>query len=577
MKNLSLILFMASSICYGQINNKLSTIDKNVKQRIIRSNYNSYNKVFDSKENMVYSTIKSWNYSTDASSGNLHDVRKSIIYALALLDSNQVSNLETANNIILKVISLQDTIQGSKTIGIWPYYLEEPLKSKKSAIDFNWADFISVSLIDIYLSYKKALPTSTLLKIKNSLILAANSIQKRNVAPDYTNISIMGTYVTHIVSQLFKLETMQKYASNRFNNFYEYTCKQGFSEYNSPAYTPIALDILFKLYSNTSDKSLKIKTQALYNYGWSIVAHHFHKPTGQWSGPHSRSYNTLLNGQTKAIINQATNYRVDITGASLSDDPRIKHVIPDSLLDYFLSPVYPKVENNTFIKADRDILGYTYHTNKYSLSTASLSSLWIQRRPFLLYWGNQSKPKYLQLRFLHDNYDFSSAALFCSQEKNEVIGGLSLVNNGGDKHISLDKIKGNSFSAKDLRVRLELGNLEDALIIDTTAKDILKLKIDSMKICFKLINYNFYKSKLKWEISEDKTKNLKWIDIIIYSGDVRTFSLDNNTNTYLSFYFSIDEEFSNNLNVKTEEKNININYKNIHLTYPRVPFSVDKF
>ena len=67
----------------------------------------------------------------------------------------------------------------------------------------------------------------------------------------YTNIAIMGTYVTYMVSNLFELPELKNYSADRLNRFYNYTLdKEGFSEYNSPTYTIIALNELYRMKSH---------------------------------------------------------------------------------------------------------------------------------------------------------------------------------------------------------------------------------------------------------------------------------------------------------------------------------------
>jgi len=120
-----------------------------------------------------------------------------------------------AFDIIEKTISLQDTVKSSPTCGVWPYYMEEPLATKKSPVDYNWADFNGVSLLDIYMDHQAEIPERLKPVIQKSIILASRSIQKRNVGPGYTNIAIMGTYVTYLTAHLFSIPDMKEYAEKR--------------------------------------------------------------------------------------------------------------------------------------------------------------------------------------------------------------------------------------------------------------------------------------------------------------------------------------------------------------------------
>ena len=73
--------------------------------------------------------------------------------------------------------------------------------------------------------------------------------------------------------------------------------------------------------------------------------------------------------------------------------------MPSSLVPFFLTLVYPRFESEVFESEEPKITGTSYMTDKYAISSANRSSLWNQRRPFLVYWGSVEKPYYLQYVF----------------------------------------------------------------------------------------------------------------------------------------------------------------------------------
>lgn len=409
---------------------------------IVTESLNGMHTKYDPEVKMLTSSLNGYNYHTDATSGVFHQVRSSFSYAVLLLDLGDEQYTKRAFDVIKKTITLQDQDPNSKSCGVWPYYMEEPLATKKAPIDFNWADFNAVSLLDVWMGHQNRIPNDLKPAIKNALILAANSIQKRNMGPGYTNIAIMGTYVTYMVSNLFDLPEMKDYAKKRLQNFYNYTLdKEGFSEYNSPTYTIVALDELFRMKNHIIEPVAKKQIDSLYSIGWETIARHYHQPTGQWAGPHSRSYSTLVRPSFYSILKEASNGKIDIGIEEKRSDVKIKHQIPKYLMSYFLSPEYPRTELDVFEKVEPQIIGTCFLAKDYTLSTANRSSLWNQRRPFLLYWGTTTTPKYLQARFMHDDYDFSSASFFSKQKENNVLAAINFLSNGGDKHISIDRLK----------------------------------------------------------------------------------------------------------------------------------------
>lgn len=531
---------------------------------------------YDPEGKMLTNTFNGYNYHTDATSGVFHHVRSSFNYAVLLLDLGDEQYTQRAFDVIEKTITLQDQDTTSKSCGVWPYYQEEPLATKKSPIDFNWADFNAVSLLDVWMGHQDEIPADLKPKIKNALILAAKSIQKRNMGPGYTNIAIMGTYVTYMVSHLFDLPEMKEYANVRLKRFYDYTLdKGGFSEYNSPTYTIVALDELFRMKSHIIEPVAKQQIDSLYSIGWEIIARHYHKPTGQWAGPHSRSYSTLVKPTFYGILKEASNGQIDLGIEEKRSDVKIKHQIPTHLMHYFLTPEYPRTESDVFEKEEPKTTGTCYMTEKYALSTANRSSLWNQRRPFLVYWGNVQSPKYLQVRFMHDDYDFSTATFYGQQKENQVLAVINFISNGGDKHISIDRFKDGKFMAKDLRLRFEFGNVKspDELAIPASLNDSFVINLDELEFNFQLFCSEFDGTKGYWEKGSDGKTS--WIDFVFYSGAEKEIDLIKMNRAVSGFIFELNstdgkKEFKK-ADVSEKEGILKIEWNGLKLETPVKP------
>jgi hypothetical protein len=550
-------------------------VEINQNDKEILLNYiNSMNPRYDSTAHMITKKLNGWNYHTDALTGTYHEVRSSFNYAVALLDSGEKEYEQRAFNVIDATIDLQDTDPNSRSCGVWPYYKEEPLATKKSPIDFNWADFNAVSLLDIYMYHKNQLPQNLLKKVENALMLAAKSVQKRDCQPDYTNIAIMGTYVTYMVSHLFNLPEMQEYASRRLKTFYDYTKdKGGFTEYNSPTYSIVALNELSRLKRNVVEPEASGMIDELYDLCWSVVAHHFHKPSAQWAGPHSRSYSTIVSTSFYGLLNKASEGKIDFGYKSEDSDVKIRHHIPDSLLHYFLTPEYPREEIDVFEKDAPQIVGTTYLTDKYAIGTASRSSLWNQRRPLTVYWGNMNNPHYLQVRFLHDFYDFSTASIYTSQKKNDVLAEINVAKDGGDRHINLDVMKDGRFSAHDLRIRFEFGNCKGAEFdFPKSLNDSFTVTEDDVRLQIQMLHAKWDDMTCHWEEGNDEAN---FIDCVIYNGPDKQFDLNNVENAAFSFILSvagIDEEFRpGNAEVSENNGKLTTSWKGMTVEVPVKP------
>lgn len=544
-------------------------------KRILGESLEKRHERYDPAEKMLTRTLSGWNYHTDAESGVFHEVRGSFNYAVGLLDMGDENYAERAFDIIDATIALQDTDSLSRTCGVWPYYKEEPLATKKSPVDFNWADFNGVSLLEVFMGHNERLPAALKAKIRRSLILAARSIQKRDVQPGYTNIAIMGTYVTYMTSHLFDLPEMKEYANDRLRKFYDFTLsKGGFKEYNSPTYTIVALDELYRMKEHIVDPEATSMIDSLYSTGWKMIARHYHKPSGQWAGPHSRSYSSLVRPSFYGILKQASKGKIDLGFDSQRSDVKIKHNIPEYLLSYFVSPEYPRTEKDVFTPDDPEVAGTAYLTDSYAVATANRSSMWNQRRPFLAYWGTVQQPYYLQVRFLHDLYDFSCARFFSRQKENNVLAAINFSDNGGDKHINIDRLKDGKFKASDLRLRFEFGNYTKPadLNIPEGENDRFNFVLDGVQFDIQLYRSVFGDYNGHWEKGGDSTAS--WIDYVIYSGQEREIDLNGIDEAVLGFTFGIgadgeelpDEQpvvsvNDNSMDVKWEEFNLDIPVK----------------
>ena len=108
---------------------------------------------------------------------------------------------------ILKVIlQLQDTRQESPTYGLWPYYYEEPLDQMDSP-DWNYADFIGKKLVLTLKHHGDRLSEALRQGLTEAIGCACQAIVNRDVGPGYTNIAVMGAFVTLVGGEVIGQES----------------------------------------------------------------------------------------------------------------------------------------------------------------------------------------------------------------------------------------------------------------------------------------------------------------------------------------------------------------------------------
>ena len=79
--------------------------------------------------------------------------------------------------------------------------------------DWNWADFLGANLLQISRDHRDILDPDLLQQVDHAIVHACHAIIKRNVGPGYTNIAIMGAYVTLVAGELFQLPEIKAMAS----------------------------------------------------------------------------------------------------------------------------------------------------------------------------------------------------------------------------------------------------------------------------------------------------------------------------------------------------------------------------
>lgn len=501
---------------------------------------------YDPEVCMIASSVSSVGYHTTLKEGKVHPTRSSLEYAVALLDSGEPERLERTRDILKAVIALQDQKPDNTTYGIWPWYLEEPLE-KMSPPDWNWADFCGAQLLAAWIDHRFRLNEEDAQMVRDSIIHAAKSIQRRNVGPGYTNIALMGTYVTMVASERFEIEDLRTYAKERLRRNYKFLFEQGsFNEYNSPTYTIVAIKELARMLMHVRDDEDRKLIQEIYEFAWKHAACRFHEPTRQWAGPHCRCYSTLLRNDTKMFLESATGENGWITAQrpvklSLSDY-RLTVRCPESYFSHFHPLTKPKTVSELFIRfenSELNVTGTTYLHPLYTLGTASRGDCWNQRRAFVTYWGTADRPAYLHLRFLHDGYDYASALPFTLQHKGCALTGLVFTTDYGDTHPSLDRVKNGTIRAKDLRLRFEFGgDVSELVFVPYNGPEgMLFLHDRDIQMQIRPLLDPFGKGRFRWEIGQDNEK--KWIDAIAYSGEEKEIDFTTLQKANLVFAFQL--------------------------------------
>ena len=99
--------------------------------------------------------------------------------------------------------------------------------------------------------------------------------KKRNMGPGYTNISIMGTYVTLAAGEYFCMDDLIDYAKRRLRTLHQFNMDhKAFQEYNSPSYTWIVINDLAAMLTYIKDEESRKLVEDLNDLAWGCLAGH---------------------------------------------------------------------------------------------------------------------------------------------------------------------------------------------------------------------------------------------------------------------------------------------------------------
>ncbi|WP_217597817.1 hypothetical protein [Cohnella sp. GbtcB17] len=384
-----------------------------------------------------------------------YELYVSTCYAFDLLRYGGEAYAKRAADILEVIVKRQDQDPSRSTYGIWPYFEEESL-DEMDRPDWNMADFHGKKLVLILKNHAELLPPSLITKLRSAVYHACQAIIIRNVGPNYTNIAIMGALVTLLGGELLGQEEIRSYGERRLRTFRDYTKAIGtFSEYNSPCYTPIAIEELHGIYAESSTAGAVGDAEELLDLAWHMTAKHYHPATGAWSGPHSRTYSTQLRPNEMAFLESALKQERE-----QEQEQGTKQIRCPEKYRYLFTSTEERYFTEPTLKADET--GYqnyatTYQNERLSLGSYTSGSMWNQRRNLLGYLDSGGgRAVSIQLQFLKDGKDFCSAIFTGVQSRGQALFAFNLATDNGGWHQDLDIINGR-FRATDLRIRLLLG------------------------------------------------------------------------------------------------------------------------
>jgi len=473
----------------------------------------------------------------------VHPTRESLGYAVSLLDSGREEYYDRAFRIIEAVIDAQSTDRDADYYGCWPWYVEVAL-DEMVTVDYNWSAFLGRSLAELLSDHAERLPEGLRERARESLRRAMDLIVRHNMGPDYTNISLMSTFVAIKAGELLDDEEFLSYGREKLREAVGYTrYHDDVTEYNSPTYTRVSIHEVGRMLGYFEDAEDRALARVLSDRLWRAISIYYHPETGQLSGPHARTYDDFQGDTMPSIIGIGTDWQYGVTDMDELDGTGRPKVVLDCPRKYYANfgeTEEPTFYRNLFFRGgegylnehtsipltrfDTPVEARTHFTDSFTLGTFTRMDCWNQRRSLLGYWGTPDEPYRFRARCLsdrHGGYDYSSAVTTLTQYENHVLGAVSFLT----ETTRLDE-KG-TVDMGSLRVRFEVAGESDTGDVEVEENEsTYRFQAGGTNVDVDILHAEFdgEDSHVAQGVGTDSDwiDSGRWVDAVLFSGEERT-------------------------------------------------------
>ncbi|KRV47845.1 hypothetical protein AQ490_05655 [Wenjunlia vitaminophila] len=431
-------------------------------------------RLWDPDENLLLIEAPYNPIHTSIKGGKAHPTRHSLHYALLLLERAAAADdgsgdLARACAVLERIAALQDRTPENDTYGIWGYYAEEPPWEMVPA-DWNWADFLGTALLLVDLRHGRRLPEPVRAEVRESLRHAAASIVRRDVSMTYTNIAVMGTFVTLVAGEHLDDAELAAYGRQRVLRLARAIDETGsFAEFNSPSYWGVVLEslTLLRQYARDPD-SLRI-VDRLHDRHWEHFLARWHPATRQLSGPMARCYSNDLGAPphlVKAVggllpVQEKT--RAEPNDITTSITSCVDYRAPHWALPRLEALAEPREHRELFsTHGPAPEVGTTWLDHVTTLGSVNHIDTWLQRRPLFGHWRRpDGTAGHIHWHLVKDDgaedFDFASGVVTTVQSGPHAAWLVGFASPAGDRHHHLDMIRpGDRFPVRSLRVVVDV-------------------------------------------------------------------------------------------------------------------------
>jgi hypothetical protein len=224
--------------------------------------------------------------------GTVHDFGDYALSKVVLGDAGLAApGLDTSA--VSCLFTFQDEQPDSGTYGVFRFHFGDPYKPSDNPTEFALLPVAALAATQ---------PTwaSNLNAYTSQLMAGLSAIEAHPVCPAYTNICLMQTAEmlalggvlannTDLTVRQFGLDRINS-GRQRLSNWLAFTADAGITEFDTPTYTEVDLEVLGLAYLAAPDAATRAQVVTGLDDFWSDISANTFAPRGSLSGPNSRSY-----------------------------------------------------------------------------------------------------------------------------------------------------------------------------------------------------------------------------------------------------------------------------------------------
>lgn len=207
----------------------------------------------------------------------------SLEYALALLETG--GDAERADDVVARTLDFQDLNKGSATYGnfIW-------MANWTEVRDRNAVAFMSPNYCLLWQRHRDRLSPQTRARMEAMFPTASEGVNRHVVPWQYTNIFLLRILSWLMLGKVMNDDKVVQRAADQWELWLHGTSSGGWTEFNSPCYTPVQLYTLAGLWEECADDSWRQSIQKALEALYTEFAANLHPASVCLSGPMSRGY-----------------------------------------------------------------------------------------------------------------------------------------------------------------------------------------------------------------------------------------------------------------------------------------------